>query len=404
MPRRRYWAVPPLDAMNSTDREAVWGLSRPAPEVGNGDFPPLTPGKFSGKIESEFRAWFYTSQMQRAHVSLGLAQALVFASVGLDLINSPDVAERLAALTKLVLISPLLLATMWISRKPRWRHLFPHFMCASIVAVGAAFSLVNIGGAGFGISLRYDALVLVTVFTYFLGGLASVFACATGLVLLALHIFLSSLRDVALETMAYESLFLLAVNAIGMLSANMTEQSVREAFWRYTTMTQLSELDALTQMLNRRGFDRRYAEIWEKAQRDNRPLAVAFIDIDHFKNVNDRYGHEAGDQALKAVAQVISRTDPPPQLCARLGGDEFVAVWYDLARPSAEQLAARVPRAVEALQIPNEGATHPVLTVSVGLNACQPDPSALAGDCMRRADQALYRAKQAGRNRFEVVV
>ena len=363
---------------------------------------PPAPVNLTGRVETEFRTWFYTSQMQRAQVSLGLAQLLVFVSVGIDLVNSPDAAGRITAVVKLALISPLLLATMWISRHARWRHLFPHFMCGSIIAVGAAFSLVNIGGHGLGIELRYDALVLVTVFTYFLGGLASVFACATGLSLLGLHIFLSSFIELPLEHLAYQSLFLLAVNAVGMLSANMTEQSVREAFWRYQTMTQLSELDALTQLLNRRGFDRRYAELWERAQRERRSLALAFIDLDYFKSVNDHYGHEAGDDALKKVAEVLKDAEPRPTLIARLGGDEFIAVWYHLARPAAERVIARLTHAVEELQVRNEGAAGGVLTISIGLSVCHPDLTALAGDCMRRADQALYEAKQAGRNRFAV--
>jgi diguanylate cyclase (GGDEF)-like protein len=364
---------------------------------------PPAPVNLGGRVEGEFRAWFYTSQMQRAQVSLGLAQALVFISMGIDIATSPDTPGRISALIKLAVITPLLLATMWTSRTPRWRHLFPHFMCASILAVGAAFSAINIGGQGFGLELRYDALVLVTVFTYFLGGLASVFACATGLLLLGIHIFLSAFKDVPLEQMAYQSLFLLAVNAVGMLSANMTEQSVREAFWRYQTMTQLSEMDALTQLLNRRGFDRRYAELWERAQRERRSLALAFIDVDHFKSVNDRYGHEAGDSALKQVARVLrEETDPAPLLSGRLGGDEFIAVWYNLPRPAAERIAARLTHAVEARQVRNEGSPGGVLTISVGLSVCHPDLTALAGDCMRRADQALYEAKEAGRNRYAV--
>jgi diguanylate cyclase (GGDEF)-like protein len=383
----------------------VVALKPPAPAADPAADTPALPGVPSPgiQVESEFRAWFYTSQMRRAQVSLGLAQALVFVSVGLDAFNSGDAPGHLAALVKLATISPLLLATMWISRQPRWRHLFPHFMCASILAVGAAFSLVNIGGAGLGIELRYDALVLVTVFTYFLGGLASVFACATGLALLGLHIFVSAFNELPLGQMAYQSLFLLAVNAVGMLSANITEQSVREAFWRYQTMTQLSELDPLTQLLNRRGFDRRYAELWERAQRERRSVAVLFIDVDHFKGINDRYGHEAGDEALRQVARVLQEPSAPTaMLAARLGGDEFIAVWYDLARPAAERIAARLLRAVEALRVRNDDAAGGVLTVSAGLSVCHPDLTVLAGDCMRRADQALYEAKQGGRNRYAV--
>ena len=357
------------------------------------------PPRFGGRVESDFRAWFYTSQMERAQISLGLAQVLVFVTVGLDVMQNPENTERAAALVKLALICPLLLVTMWIARTPRWQRLFPHFMCASIIAVGVAFSVINLGGLGLG--FRYDALVLVTVFAYFLGGLAPTFASATGLGLLGLHILFGSTRGISLEQMAYESLFLLAINAVGMISANLTERSVREAFWHYQTMTQLSELDALTRLLNRRGFDRRYAELWERAQRDRLPLALAFVDIDHFKSINDRYGHEAGDDALRQVSRVLGQAgEPAPTLCARLGGDEFVVVWLDVGPASAEMLAARIPRSIEALRLPNEGTQGGVLTVSVGLSVCEPDPLAPAGDCMRRADRALYEAKHAGRNRL----
>ena len=392
----------PVTAVERAPRSAR-GLLRPL--AATADSPPAAapPLRFAGKVESEFRAWFYATHVQRAAISLTLAQLLVFLSVGVDLLKADEPGERWAAVIKLLLISPLLLATQWIARQPRRRHLFPYFMCASIVAVGAAFSLINITGAGLGVELRYDGLVLVTVFTYFLGGLASVFACATGLALIALHIFLSASTGVALDQMAYESLFLLAVNAIGMLSANLTEQSVREAFWRFQTMTELSELDSLTQLMNRRGFDRVYAELWERAQRERRPIAIAFVDLDHFKNVNDRYGHEVGDQALKNVARVLAhQTDPHPTLCARLGGDEFIAVWYDVERPRAELIAARIPRTVESLAMRNEGVGGGILTVSVGLAVVQPDFNAAGGDLLRRADQALYQAKQYGRNRLSV--
>ena len=392
----------PLADAGAAPPSSLKAMSNPAYE----DLQPpgLAPSRFRGQVEGEFRTWYYTLQMQRAQVSLGLAQGLVFLSVALDLIGAPGTPERVAALAKLMIISPALLVTMWISRQPRWRHLFPQFMCGTILCAGLAFSLVNIGGSGFGLSLRYDALVLVTVFTYFLGGLASNLACGTGLALLGLHIFMSSSREIPLEQMAYESLFLLVVNAVGMLSANMNEQSVREAFWRYQTMTQLSELDALTKLLNRRGFDRRYAELWERAQREQRPVAAAFIDIDHFKGINDRYGHQAGDFALKQIAQVLGQDiQPRPTLTARMGGDEFVAIWYDLSPDAAKGLAEQIPLAVKALHIRGEtGEPDSVLSVSVGFSVCQPDVVALAGDCMRRADTALYEAKQAGRDRATV--
>ena len=371
---------------------------RPAlvPPVAQPDAP--LPAGFDS--EGEFRTWYYSSQMQRAQSSLALAQLLIFASVAVDLLGSGPTPQNLAAVIKLVLVSPLLLTTMWVTRSARWRRWFPHFMCASIIAVGVAFCLINVDGVGMGLGVRYDALVLVTVFTYFLGGLAPTLASATGLSLLAAHLFLSISRDVTLEQQAYESLFLLAINALGMLSTNSTERAVRDAFWRFQSLTQLSELDPLTQLTNRRGFDRRYGELWEQAQREGQPLALAFVDLDNFKNINDQYGHEAGDMALLQVAGVLTRLQPTPEICARLGGDELVALWYGLDRPHAEAIAARLPPAVEALGLRNEAGGSRVLTISVGLAVCQPEAGAVPGDCLRRADQALYGAKQAGRNRL----
>lgn len=365
---------------------------------------PVLPAHVVAKpgpdVEAEFRAWYYTSQMQRAQTSLALAQLLIFASVAADVIGPEPEPQRIAATIKLLLISPLLLVTLWVTRTPRWHRLFPYLMCGSIIAVGFVFCLINVGGAGLGSGLRYDALVLVTVFAYFLGGLAPTLACATGLALLAAHLFLSMNRSLTLEELAYESLFLLAINALGMLSTNFTERSVREAFWRFQTVTQLSETDPLTQITNRRGFDRRYAELWERARREGRKLAIAFIDLDHFKNVNDRYGHEAGDQALRQVAAVLGTQHPVPDLSARLGGDEFVSVWCGIERVEAESLAARLPSTVERLGLRNELGGSSALTVSAGLAMCDPASEPLAGDGLRRADRALYGAKQAGRNRF----
>jgi diguanylate cyclase (GGDEF)-like protein len=358
---------------------------------------PPHPG---ADLEAEFRTWYYSTQTQRAQTSLALAQLLIFSSVAVDLLGSGATPQNIAAVIKLLLISPLLLVTLWITRSPRWRQYFPHFMCASIIAVGVAFCVINTGGPGMGFGLRYDALVLITVFTYFLGGLASTLACATGLALLAAHLALGANRNVTLEQLIYESLFLLAINALGMLSTTFTERSVREAFWRFQSLTQLSELDPLTQLTNRRGFDRRYAELWDRALRENQGLAIAFVDLDHFKNVNDHFGHEAGDEALRQVAGVMRQMDPRPELTARLGGDELVAVWYGIDRTQAENAASQLPRSVEALGLRNEAGSGHVLTISVGLTLCQPQRNGHPGDCLRRADQALYGAKQAGRNRL----
>lgn len=316
-------------------------------------------GEASAKSEREFRSLVYMRHMQRAHISLSLALVLVLVLVlvtaCIDLISMPDVQARWSALIKLGVICPLPFITLWIARQPRWRHLFPHFMCASILAVGIAFSLINLGADGVSIALRYDTLLLVTVFAYFLGGLASRLACLTGLTLLAAYVAASYFTDVALSQMAYEALFLLAVNAIGMLSANNIELLVSAAFARAQTAGNLSERDPLTGLLNRRGFEQRSLMVWSQALRENKPLAFAVIDLDHFKHVNDCNGHAAGDMALRTVADVISQQATRPlDISVRWGGEEFVVVWYDVTRATVQKLAERVRSAVEELRFSNE--------------------------------------------------
>lgn len=356
------------------------------------------------KGEREFRNWFYLRHMQRAHISLGLALVLVLVTACIDLISAPDAAARWSALIKVGVICPLPLITLWISRHPRWRYLFPHFMCASILAVGIAFSLINLGADGVGISLRYDTLLLVTVFAYFLGGLASHLACLTGLLLLGGYVTASYFTDVAMDRMAYEGLFLLAVNAIGMLSANNMELAVGAAFARAQAAGNLSERDPLTGLLNRRGFGQRFELIWNQAQREEKSLAVAMIDLDHFKSINDRHGHAAGDMALRTVADVLaSKATRPFDVAVRWGGEEFVVVWYDVTRATAQKLAERVRGAVEELCFSNDAGGRKFLTVSIGVFTCRPESSMNPDECLHYADQAQYQAKQSGRNSVVVI-
>lgn len=379
--------------MSAATKSAMWTEPEPAvpaPAIA------LDPG---ARSESEFRHWFYTRHMQRAHISLGLALVLVLVTAGIDLISAPDASARWSALIKLLVICPLPFITLWISRQPRWRHLFPHFMCASILAVGIALSLINLGAGGVAINLRYDTLLLVTVFAYFLGGLASHLACMTGLILLAGYVAASFSTGVALTQIAYEGLFLLAVNAIGMLSANNMELSVGAAFARAQAGRELSEHDALTGLLNHSGFQPRFEALWNQALREGKPLAMAMIDIDHFKHLNEQHGHAAGDMALRTVADLLADDATRERnVAGRWGGEEFVVVWYDADREQAQKMAERVRRDVENLRFSNQVDGRRFLTVSIGVYICRPKPPLNLAECLRHADHAQYLAKQGGRN------
>nr|WP_242519335.1 diguanylate cyclase [Halochromatium roseum] len=170
-------------------------------------------------------------------------------------------------------------------------------------------------------------------------------------------------------------------------------------------LEKLSRQDGLTEIPNRRHFNERAKMEWQRAQRVGLPLSVIMIDIDHFKQYNDRYGHAAGDVCLKQVASVLkSSCERPLDLVARYGGEEFIALLPETDHQGARHLAERMRAAVEALAIPHAGSSlAKVVTLSLGV-ATHNDGHAKAtlSQLQARADQALYRAKQQGRNRVGV--
>ncbi|OGB89257.1 hypothetical protein A2625_03720 [candidate division WOR-1 bacterium RIFCSPHIGHO2_01_FULL_53_15] len=167
----------------------------------------------------------------------------------------------------------------------------------------------------------------------------------------------------------------------------------------YRELEKLSIVDELTGVYNRRYFNRMIEAEFIRAKRQGHPLSLLMIDIDHFKKLNDVYGHQFGDRVLKAVAKAIEKTARDKiDIVARYGGEEFAAILPDTNKEGSEAsgIAERVRREIEKTVFEHEG--NPVsLTVSIGI-ASFPKNSDSVGDLIFTADQALYRAKDAGRN------
>jgi diguanylate cyclase (GGDEF)-like protein len=162
----------------------------------------------------------------------------------------------------------------------------------------------------------------------------------------------------------------------------------------------LSVSDGLTGLVNRRGFDELLEREWAHARRDKKPLALAMLDVDSFKLYNDFYGHQAGDECLKQVAAAMTLSlQRSTDLAARYGGEEFVFVLPGATAEDAMLIAEKVRCAVAALAIVHEKSTHGIVTVSIGVASAMPADPQSASAMLRAADQALYRAKAAGRNR-----
>lgn len=164
----------------------------------------------------------------------------------------------------------------------------------------------------------------------------------------------------------------------------------------------LSEVDPLTGLANRRTFERRFDAAYNSALATGEPIAIMMIDLDHFKDFNDTYGHPSGDRALAEVAKVVSNSVARTHSCAaRFGGEEFIVAMLGPAGATAPSIAERIVKTIRQLNIPTEGGQTVSITASIGVVVTRAAQAAKA-DLIEFADRALYEAKRSGRNRVEV--
>jgi diguanylate cyclase (GGDEF)-like protein len=162
-------------------------------------------------------------------------------------------------------------------------------------------------------------------------------------------------------------------------------------------LEELAAQDPLTGVANQRKFTERFEHEMARAARNGMPLSVLMIDIDHFKAINDRHGHLAGDACLKMLAVLLQDCVRGADLVARFGGEEFVVLLPDTPADKALLVAERMRRETEARSVPTEGTSPVQITISVGA-ATTGEGAQSFDQLVGRADEAVYRAKRAGRN------
>lgn len=321
----------------------------------------------------------------------------------------------LLTLTPLVLSLGPAIAGAWHPRTSlRWYDAIALFGALLIMA---AF-LLSDQGVFYGLIIRPVLLIPVVVYVAARFSLRTTAATLAAVTLLLVYVVGNGQQpfgDLPLpETIIWgqESMFIMSVMSLGLatlltqLRANTCELEARvnartaELRSANTQLKKLAVTDALTGMLNRRALFNLLRREISHAQRHPHELAVIMFDIDHFKEVNDRYGHATGDTVLRHVAAVAKRTIRSTDSAARYGGEEFVLVTPETAEASAIELAARIHDALRSSEVV---VNHRRLRVTASFGVAmlhiddrQPE------DILRRADQALYRAKAAGRDRVVV--
>ena len=160
--------------------------------------------------------------------------------------------------------------------------------------------------------------------------------------------------------------------------------------------------DALCDIGNRKAVDETFQFMVSRFQSENAPFGVMLIDIDHFKRINDSFGHQAGDEVLTSIAKALKECVRPEDFVGRLGGDEFIILLDGLTEANADLVGARIRSTIELYDFSiNSSGQSTVVTMSMGLAVISKEDTAIS--LYERADQALYKSKQLGRNRLYTI-
>jgi diguanylate cyclase (GGDEF)-like protein len=361
--------------------------------------------RFRYPLEQQFRDAYLERNLPRARFATAIYLGLVVVVTAINLLGG------LAPLTESVLqpiyilrifvacpaLVVILAATYHRGLQKRYQTI------AATAVIIAGVSVMTISGlaaaAGHPQFQMGDVLVVVYA-TLFLGLLFRVVVIVATSLLLA-FITLGVVLGVPHEDLVFAASVLVATGLMVVLSAGRVERLVRGSFIETQQLNDIAERDGLSGLYNRRMFDTLTRRLWQQAQRDAESLQVILVDIDHFKRFNDLYGHQAGDDCIRQVAKVIARAAKRPlDFCARYGGEEFALVLYGPSGADPEQLAEQIRREIMAEAVPHaDSDAASVITVSVGSAIAEPGTKRSLAGLIQTADEALYRAKQTGRNR-----
>ncbi len=358
--------------------------------------------RFTRFVEEQFRQRYAEINLPKARLLLVLSALGICVSTAFGIVRQSVTA--VTAIFDIVVMLPLLIATLIASYQNERRFLYQPLLAVSMLCIGLIITSVALRASLHGTPYFFAAIV-AWIFTVWLSvGLLFWYAAATALAISVTYAWGLVHWSFGHQETMFAGLMLLGVNGLGALCCFELESTTRAAYRDKCILEDLAERDGLTGLYNRRAYNGYMERIWRQSRREQNQLTVMLVDIDHFKAYNDLYGHQAGDDALKRVAQVIAMgAQRPLDFAARIGGEEFALVLYGPAGEYGRDLPGLIRQRVAELAIPHaESSTGPVLTASLGVAIVSPDAERSLAGAVQMADEALYQAKEEGRNRVVV--
>lgn len=355
--------------------------------------------RFLPDLEEEYRDSYIVLNATRIRASFVIGLLGVLGFIFVDQVLGSNLEPARGDWLLILVTIPALMVPLAATFRPSAGPYLLHFvLLATLAAALSILAAINIG-RGANPSFPYEALYVVVMYIYFVSGLTFYQAIFCGLTLSVVFIVTNwSLRDH--DALLYEGYFVLLANGVGVIGHYLLERQSRLSFLLHHELEQQAILDSLTGLMNRRAFGTRIETIWRQARRNLSPVGLVLVDLDGFKKVNDRCGHQFGDGALAHVANVLKGCALRPlDVAARYGGDEFIAAWFDVDGGWFAKLAEELPARLAGMECGEPGNALKV-TVSGGAVLVWPRPGMEPREAIKAADQLLYDAKRTGGNRI----
>jgi diguanylate cyclase (GGDEF)-like protein len=355
--------------------------------------------------EAQYREAWLEQNIPRARISTAIYLALVLLVTAINSFGAaaplpPETLNSIFALRIGVACPALLLilcATEWQVLRRRYQIVVGF----AVTVVGVSVMTISALAAASGSPQLQMGDVLVVVYACLFLGLRQRTVVVVASILVVAFVAIGLYEGVPTNDLTFAGAVISATALMAVLSAGRLQNLARSNFIETRLLNERAERDGLTSLYNRRKFDEVTKALWEQARRDRQSLQIVLVDIDCFKLYNDLYGHQAGDDCIRIVADIVARAARRPRdFCARYGGEEFVLVLCGAPTDDPLAIPEQIRAEVERQRIPHKGSSvADCITVSAGSCVSSPESGRSLAGLIQRADEALYEAKREGRNR-----
>ncbi len=374
---------------------------------------------FSEKIEKKFLNYYFKhmKEVMKQSIILGVFIYLLFGI--LDFLIYSDYLMQLFFL-RYIMVTPILLTGVYLLLRAKKENqiqlLFSWLLLIAGISIIAMIIIVRDPTHRY-----YSGLTVVLLFAYVAVGLRFKYALFVGWSLIVLYYWAAILFYHPIDNFIVSNTFsLIFFNIIGMISSFLFEKHQRKLFLLSSLveieskqleitnakLKELSQVDPLTKLANRRYFNGFLKKEWLRAIRYKVPISLIMIDVDFFKTFNDTLGHKKGDEILARISKIFDNcTRRVGDLASRYGGEEFLLVFYGTPSEQAIKIAETIRKKILDLKIPfPKASSGETMTISLGVATTVPQKDVSCEALISAADDALYTAKRKGKNRVEAII